>query len=61
VINPHTLTALLQTVADWRDELKTKLDSADHTVPAGAFKMLRAEVRSFKRVCSALATSTETK
>ena len=59
MINPAALTALLQTLADWRDDLKTKLDSADHTVPAGAFDMLQAEIRSFTRVCSALTKGME--
>jgi hypothetical protein len=61
VINPDTLTALLQTLADWRDDLRTQLDSADHTVPAEAFQLLRAEVRAFKRISLGIAKVMESK
>ena len=61
MINPAALTALLQTLADWRDDLKTKLDSADHTVRAEAFNRLRAEVRSFKRISLGIAKTMESK
>jgi hypothetical protein len=56
LINPH-VTDLLQAIANWRDELQTKIDSAEHTVPSLPFKLLRAEVGAFKRVCLALADS----
>jgi hypothetical protein len=57
LINPHTLTDLLQTIADWRDELQTKTDSARHTVSPKLFKLLVAEVKTFRRVYDALADS----
>jgi hypothetical protein len=56
LINPH-ITDLLQAIANWRDELQTKIDSAEHTVPSLPFKLLKAEVTAFKRVCLALADS----
>jgi hypothetical protein len=56
LINPH-ITDLLQAIANWRDELELKIDDAEHTVPPLPFKLLRAEITAFKRVCQALADS----
>jgi hypothetical protein len=40
-VNDRILTDILQTIADWRAELQSKIDSAEHTVPPGPFKALR--------------------
>ena len=57
MINPDTLNDLLQAIADWRDELQTKLDDTRHTVSPKLFKLLTAEVATYTRVCSALVES----
>ena len=49
------MITLLETLADWRDELRSKLANAHHTLGPRRFVKLSAEVVSFKRVCAALA------